>query len=373
MKNKINNYDFLIVGAGLIGAIAALALTQKKFKVLVLEKDNKLYKDNRTLAVNANSIDFLKNLGIWNLLKSPPQPIDKIVIKDDINTKPLIFENDDETMGNVILNKEIYEIARRKLKNLNILKIDNSINVSEIYPNKNICINKYNYYFKKIIISIGKSVLSEKSHKNIILNDKHYSYVGFFKHEKDHNNMAYEFFTNQGPLAVLPAPADHKKKSTFIYSSKEKINIIQIKRLIFNKVVKSHGKLIFDKSLSKFPITPHITKNNSRFIYIGDSLKSIHPVAGQGWNLGIKDIQTLCNLLDQYPLDTENINSLYYSRRCLESLIYLSFTSALNFLYESKNTFSTKIIKLGFTGLGKIKLARDIFIKQAMGRINLID
>ena len=131
--------------------------------------------------------------------------------------------------------------------------------------------------------------------------------------------------------------------------------------------------IIVVKSLSKFPITPHFTKNNSRFIYIGDSLKSIHPVAGQGWNLGIKDIQTLCNLLDQYPLDTENINSLYYSRRFLESAIYLSFTSVLNFLYESKNTFSKKIIKLGFTGLGKIKLARDIFIKQAMGRINLID
>ena len=72
MKNKINNYDFLIVGAGLIGAIAALALFQKKFKVLVIDKDNKVYKDNRTLAVNANSIDFLKKLGIWNLLKSPP-------------------------------------------------------------------------------------------------------------------------------------------------------------------------------------------------------------------------------------------------------------------------------------------------------------
>ena len=117
MKNKINNYDFLIVGAGLIGAIAALALFQKKFKVLVIDKDNKINKDNRTLAVNANSIDFLKKLGIWNLLKFPPQPIDKIVIKDNINRNPLIFKNDDESMGNVILNKEIYKIARQKLKN----------------------------------------------------------------------------------------------------------------------------------------------------------------------------------------------------------------------------------------------------------------
>ena len=62
MKNKIHKYDFLIVGSGLIGAIAALALVKKKIKVLVIDKKNNIPKDNRTLAVNANSIDFLKYL-----------------------------------------------------------------------------------------------------------------------------------------------------------------------------------------------------------------------------------------------------------------------------------------------------------------------
>ena len=57
----------------------------------MIDKENKINKDNRTLAVNANSIDFLKKLGIWNLLKSKPQPINKIVIKDNINTNPSYF------------------------------------------------------------------------------------------------------------------------------------------------------------------------------------------------------------------------------------------------------------------------------------------
>ena len=373
MKNKIHKYDFLIVGAGLIGAIAAIALVQKKFKVLVIDKDNKANKDNRTLAVNANSIDFLKKLGIWKLLKTQPQSIDKIIIKDNINSTPLIFENNEESMGNVILNKEIYEIARQKLENLNILKINNNLDLSEIYPNKNILINNIKYRFKKIIISIGKNILSDITHTSIILNNKHYSYVGFFKHTRLHKNTAYEFFTNEGPLAVLPAPSVNKKKSTFIFSSKEKINKIQLHKFINKKIVKSHGKLIFDQTLSKFPITPHLTKKNDNFIYIGDSLKSIHPVAGQGWNLGVKDIQTLCSLIDQHSLDTKNFNSLYYSRRIIESTIYLGFTSILNFLYESKNSFNSKIIKAGFTVLKKTKFVRDIFIKQAMGRINLTD
>ena len=152
------------------------------------------------------------------------------------------------------------------------------------------------------------------------------------------------------------------------------INELQIKKLIRKHISKFHGKLYFDDlPISKFPIAPHLTKNNVNFIYIGDSLKSIHPVAGQGWNLGVKDIQTLCKLLDRYSLDEKNFNSYYYSRRTIENIIYLGFTSMLNFLYERKNFLNTKIIKFGFRSLENIKFAKDLFIKQAMGRINLTD
>ena len=65
MKNKINKYDFIIVGGGLIGSLAALALLQKGKTVAVFEKNNLKINDNRTLAVNANSREFLTNLGLW--------------------------------------------------------------------------------------------------------------------------------------------------------------------------------------------------------------------------------------------------------------------------------------------------------------------
>ena len=92
MKNKIHKYDFLIVGAGLIGTLT-LWHYKKNFKVLVIENKNKIPIDKRTLAVNANSKDFLQQLGIWKILKSKPQPINKIIIKDYINAEPLIFTN----------------------------------------------------------------------------------------------------------------------------------------------------------------------------------------------------------------------------------------------------------------------------------------
>ena len=81
MKNKIHNYDFLIIGAGLIGCLAALELIKKNFKVLVIDKNENLFSDNRTLAVNANSTQFLNNLGLWKILKSQSEPIKKIFIR----------------------------------------------------------------------------------------------------------------------------------------------------------------------------------------------------------------------------------------------------------------------------------------------------
>ena len=134
----------------------------------------------------------------------------------------------------------------------------------------------------------------------------------------------------------------------------------------------SHGQIFFEKKIHKFPITPHLTKYNKNFIYIGDSLKSVHPVAGQGWNLGVKDIQTLNKVLDQYSLDSKRFNSIFYSRRMMETSLYFGFTSLINFLYENQNNLNENLIKSGYRGLQNISFIRDLFIKQAMGRFNLV-
>ncbi len=372
MKNKIHKYDFLIVGAGLIGSLAALALHQNNFKVLVIDKQKNTTNDKRTLAVNANSMDFLNNLGIWTSLKSKPQPINKIIIKDYINNSPIIFENTAETMGKVIFNSELLEIARKRLKNLKILKTNVNINLDTLLPNKITFISNSKYYFKKIVISMGKKNISENGHKNVKFDQGHKSFVGFFNHNKKHKNYAYEIFNSDGPLAVLPAPSNSENKSTFIYSTKNNITSSQIKLSIKKNFMQSHGQIYFDKLIYKFPITPHLTKENKNYIYIGDSLKSIHPVAGQGWNLGIKDIQKLIFLSKNYSLEDNFLNSIYYSNRIFESSIYLSFTSLLNYLYENKNPTNSRIIKAGYLGLQRFKIIRNLFIKQAMGRSNLV-
>ena len=129
----------------------------------------------------------------------------------------------------------------------------------------------------------------------------------------------------------------------------------------------------FKRKIFQFQLNPHISKSfQNKYILIGDTLRSIHTVAGQGWNLGVKDIQSFCKTLDQYPLFHQNFNDFYYNKRGLENISYLTFTSLLTFLYDNNNKFNSSIIKLAFLSLNNFGYLRNLFIKQAMGRLKLI-
>ena len=178
MKNKILNYDFLIVGSGLIGSLAALALNQKKYKVLVVEKNNSPRNDNRTLAVNARSRDFIHWLRIWELLPSSAEPINEIYISDYINKKPLKFESFEEPMGNVIYNNDLLTLAQKKLIQLKLLKKNVDIQFDQFIPRQEIIIANTKYIFNKIIFCVGKQATFNQIGRIDLIN-KHKSYVAF--------------------------------------------------------------------------------------------------------------------------------------------------------------------------------------------------
>ena len=371
MKNKIYKYDFLIVGAGLIGSLAAIALHQKKYKVLVIEKNVLFPKDERTLAVNANSRDFLKDLGMWKDLKSNFESIDRIIIKDYVEKEDLIFQNAKESMGSVIFNKSLLKISREYLIKNKILLTNIDFNLFNYKPKKIFSINSKNFVCNKIIFSLGKNFENHENFKKNIFESGHKAYVGFFKHQKNHNQIAYEIFTTSGPLAVLPSPSKRKNSSTFIFSTKNKMNFNNLSAMIKNNFYSSHGNINLRPSINYYPIRPHLSRPIQKdILLIGDTAHSIHPVAGQGWNLGIKDIQTLCSCLDMYDIDEKNFDEFYSSKRIIENLTYLTFTSTLNYLYENQTPFTKSVIKASRFILSEFPYFKNLFIKQAMGRVS---
>ena len=151
------------------------------------------------------------------------------------------------------------------------------------------------------------------------------------------------------------------------------MNLNQLDILLKQFFSKTHGKIKLNKNIYNFNINPHLTNNlNKDFILLGDSLRSIHPVAGQGWNLGIKDIQDLSSILSLYQIDDVNLSQIFHSKRLPENLSYLTFTTIINSLYSNNIKIYPFIIKFGFKSLTKFSFLRSLFIKQAMGRLKLI-
>ena len=370
MKNKINNYDVLIVGGGLIGSLLALNLSRINKKILVIEKNKVTFQDSRTLAVNSNSKNFLEKINIWKKIKNEPQKLDKIIIKDYINKENLVFENQKEIMGHVVYSSDIAQIAYQILKKEKLILENINLDLDSINENQSINLNNKIFKFKKIILAVGKKFQNQSLNK-INFNTNHKSYVGFFEHSLDHKDTAHEIFTKSGPLAALPCPYKTKFKSTFIYSTESNVNLSKLNIILKKNFAETHGKIFLEKKFSYFSLTPHLSKEN-KFILIGDTLRSIHPVAGQGWNLGVKDIQVFTELVQKYGLEDERFSKLYYANRTAESFGYIALTSMINSLYDQKIPLAKMIIKASFQMLRRIEPIRNLFIKQAAGQIKLI-
>ena len=372
MKNKINNYDFLIVGGGLLGQLTAVSLLKREFRVLVIERENLFKQDPRTLAVNANSRDFLIRLGLWDNLKKKSTPLQEIIIKDYINNDKLIFQDPEETMGSVIFNEDLISQTHLILSKSNSIIYNCNLPIELLEPQKILNIEKKKFRFKKIIVSVGKSFLAGSNFKKFSFSSHHNSYVGFINHSLKHQHKAYEIFTKDGPLALLPAPSRSEKKSTFIFSTSMNVTQAVILKLLKKHFIETHGDIVFQNKIFSYPISPHLTTSDqNKYILIGDALRSIHPVAGQGWNLGVKDIQKLEEILLTYGTNN-NLNKMYSSSRVVESVAYLFFTSFINRIYEANNNPSKLIVKAGFQTLKNFKLIQRLFVQQAMGRVKLI-
>jgi len=235
MKNKILKYDCLIIGSGLLGSLLAISLIKKQYKVLVLEKEglsDGAFSDQRTLAVNANSRNFLKSIDLWDKLNKKHVDIGQISIKTYLNKDELIFKEQD-AMGSVIFNKELLSIAHKILIKEKSIMGNTFMHLDQLQSDKNFKIKNKDYVFKKIIIMGGKQFINQVDTNHFIKGDNsHKAYVGFFNHQKNHQNIAYENFTKNGPLAILPAPHKTNKYSTFIYSTQDTVSSNSMKKLI---------------------------------------------------------------------------------------------------------------------------------------------
>jgi len=344
-----------IIGDGLVGLALANVLIQKELFVDIYSvKKNHFNDQSRTLGISKSNIDFFNNeiMNIEKILWN----IQKIKIFTDKNDKKelLKFDNKNNQIFSIIRNNQLQKMLFDKLKRSKFIKFKKNLNLE-----KNL--------YKLVINSdpthpIIKKYFSRKIEKNY----NSYAYTTTIVHEKIKNNTAYQNFTKNGPIAFLPIS---NSETSIVYSLKslEKKNNLEM-----NSLVKKYNPIYSIKKInnwSSFKLRSSSLRNyyKGNILAFGDLLHKIHPLAGQGFNMSLRDIKLLSDLIDEkinlgLDLD-ESICHEFQKKSQSKNFIFLSGIDWIYELFNLESKINSDFLKKSINIIGSNKIV-NVFLQK---------
>ena len=382
-----------IIGGGLIGVAAAYALSKLGNNVVVLEKkakfNHKKILDKRTTAISEGTKKFLDEINIWKEISYYAEPIKKIRIIDRYQSNNIYFDNQrrESNLGYIVKNEFILDSLYRKLLKQKNVKIFNNVSVKNIFYEDNKIVAKQNNFFVKtdlLLASDGKNSSIRKIYKTPIYSkdyNKKAIVINFY-HSMSHHNTAYEFFFKNGPLAILPMQKNKNKfQSSIVWTNtNEFVNSLlslsenKIISILNEKIKGSIGEIKKIITIQTFPLKAHLNSKffENKIIYLGDSAHSFHPIAGQGWNLGMQDIESLYNLVKKYnslglELGDEIFCKEFHKNNFFKAYRLYQITDKVDTLFKLDNTFLNQARFSAINLIEKSKKIKNQISDFAMG------
>jgi 2-octaprenyl-6-methoxyphenol hydroxylase len=398
------DYDIVISGGGVVGCLTAIALaTHTSFSVLLLEAVNISAKpatsasqtkrfDARVIALSADSLSTLETLGV-NIDDIVHQTIEQIHVSDRGHigqVKLIAKEQGLAALGKVVAIEALGEYLLNMVKSLSgqieykcPLKIKNAkqteSNVTlELSDSTEICT-------KLLVVSDGgqsktaslvgmQSQLTSYGQAAIITN---------IKTQLAHENIAYERFTSQGPIAFLPMNIGASNKTFTQHSmsvvwclnqqfSEQKLQLSEQDFLQELTSLFGHklGRLTACSQRYSYPLS--LSKSHPfvsyRAISVGNAAQSLHPIAGQGFNLGVRDVAELVKVV-KYATDPGEFAAIQQYKKCRQAdkddTVFA--TEALVKVFSNQYTPFVIARNLGLFALNSFSGPKHQFANFAMG------
>ena len=336
-----------LIGDSLTNLVLAKVLANKNIKTTIFTEKNKKNKFfSRTIGISKNNFDFFKD-HILNIEKvSWPIKSIKVFNESSLKDEILNFGSDNSKLFLIVKYNQLFKVLDQYLNNSKYIKkcqIKNKSFYKTIIKNK-----KFNF----IINSDNKNKISKDIFFKKIKKDyKSIAYTAIIQHDRCSNSEAVQIFTKKGPLAFLPYSNTETSVVFSIAGSSHEEKKIKEDIIFYNQKYKINSFSKFEKFNLKFSTTRNYYKNN--ILSFGDNLHKIHPMAGQGFNMTIRDIKLFSALIDSkldfgLPLDSSILKEFENNTKHLNYI----FSSGINFIHEFfridnnfENKLSTKFIK----------------------------
>ena len=385
-------FESIIIGGGLSGMTTAVSLAQTGIPVALVDKQSAYasageHGDGRTTAIAYSSKNMLEALGVWANLDEHAEPILDIRISEENSHKFLHYNHcdvGDHPLGfiveNTLLKKALFNrVINHDLitcffnKTLDRLTIESAKIIAHLSNGSDI----------EGHLIVGSDGRTSKVRQLAGIGMTKFSYgqtsmVCTISHDHPHHGIAHERFLIGGPLAILPMQNNH---SSIVWTERTEVAtaLMSLSDENFEYALRARfgdclGKMTIVDKRSSFPLSMINveTQVSDRVALVGDSAHGLHPIAGQGFNLGVRDIASLAQEIataKRLGLDAGNPEALrrFNVHRRPENLAMVLATDSLNRLFSNNNKIIRCLRSTGLNFVNQSTPVKKLLMRHAMG------
>jgi 2-octaprenyl-6-methoxyphenol hydroxylase len=388
--------DLLILGGGLVGMTLALAAARKGISSHVVDRADPAELtaegfDGRASAISTASWNLFANIGIADRLEPHGCPIESIAVTDGMKPGRIDFQPEphEGSLGRMFANRTLRLALFEAAKDEPLIAWHPRAEVShrergEFGASATLADGTVLEAALMIAAEGRNSPTREEAGIAVAKWDyRHRAIIAGLTHERPHEGVAWEIFYPAGPFALLPLldNADGKHRSALVWtvSERDAAGVLALSDRAFLAEVEKRmhgvfGQVALDGPRSSYPLGFHHTAKITvpRLALVGDAAHGIHPIAGQGLNLGLRDVGALVEVIAEgmrLGLDPADAQLLarYERWRGLDSMMVALATDGLTRLFGIPGKLPSAIRRLGMAGVQRMPTLKHWFMDEARG------